>query len=284
MVRRLIINADDLGFSEGINRGIFQAHREGILTSATLAVNMPFAQSAAQESESCPELGVGIHLNVVRGRSLLDSQKIPWLTDEKGNFSRRFWSFLPLQLSMDEAVLAQVESEYRAQIEQALEWGISPTHLDSERHHGSWPALFRIMVKLAREFNIGAVRVTREPYWSGAPRRRVLKTIASVALRTITAPANRILKGTGLVAPRYFYGGAHIGEVSSNYITRLASALGDGTHELMIHPGKTDPTASIETRSYLDENREGELAALLDPASRQALNTAGIELINFSAL
>ena len=282
--RKLIINADDLGFSKGINNGIFQAHSEGILTSATLATNMPCAEEAAKESKKFPSLGIGIHLNVVRGKPLLEADKLPRLTDETGEFSRRFWDFLPIQLTKQKRVISEIEMEYRTQIETAKKWGITPTHLDSERHHAAWPIIFKILVKLAKEYDIGAVRVTREPYWPNAPKRNAKKNIASVALRVLTRSADKVLRSLSVASPCYFYGGCHIGEIDPSYISRLAKILPVGTHELMIHPGQDDSNVTASAKSYLDSCRGGELAALLSPVSRQVLLDAEIRLVNFSSL
>ena len=92
MKKRLIINADDLGFSPGVNRGIFRACRECILTSATLAVNMPCAEEAAGESLAISGLGVGIHLNVVRGCPLLEKGKIPVVTGSALASHGTYWT------------------------------------------------------------------------------------------------------------------------------------------------------------------------------------------------
>jgi predicted glycoside hydrolase/deacetylase ChbG (UPF0249 family) len=284
VTKQLIINADDFGFSDGVNRAILRAAREGVLTSTTLAANMPCAEAAASEVQDSSELGVGVHLNVVRGRPLSSADMVPWLVGPDGCFRRRFWSFCPVQFSLDPQILAQVEREYRVQIEQVLAWGIRPTHLDSERHHAAWPTLFRLMVKLAEEYGVPAVRVTREPHWPGAPKRCPKKLVQSAALRVLTLPAARICQEMGVRAPQYFYGGAHIGEVSGDYLVRLAKALPEGIHELMVHPGEPDSSTTPEARSYLDTGREGELAALLDPTARDALSAAGVDLVSFAAL
>src|SRR5258707_3772776 len=70
--RYLIVNADDLGADDGINRGIIEAHERGIVTSASLMVNMPSAPSAVRTSREHPALSLGLHANFTAGSRIPD--------------------------------------------------------------------------------------------------------------------------------------------------------------------------------------------------------------------
>src|SRR5947209_16345510 len=84
--RRLIVNADDFGRSRSINEAVIRAHREGILTTASLMVNEPSCAEAVELAKQNPALGVGLHLTLLMGHSALPSKEIPGLVNESGEF------------------------------------------------------------------------------------------------------------------------------------------------------------------------------------------------------
>ncbi|HWI60281.1 MAG TPA: carbohydrate deacetylase [Symbiobacteriaceae bacterium] len=142
-MKRLIINADDLGLSEGANLGILRAHQTGIVTSATVMMNMPGAVAALSLARQHPSLGVGIHLTLTGGRPL--SPDVPSLTDADGSFLKNASS-----PKRDE-----LECELRAQVEAFLASGLTPTHLDSHHHvHLQIPAVAAIVLGLAEELKV----------------------------------------------------------------------------------------------------------------------------------
>ena len=121
--RFLVVNADDLGLSAAVNGGIFAAHEEGIVTSASLMVRQAAAPAAAEEASAHPELAIGLHIDL--GEWVYESGE---------------WTQAYLHCDSDDA--AAVEAECRAQLERfrAL-LGRDPTHLDSHQHvHESEPA------------------------------------------------------------------------------------------------------------------------------------------------
>lgn len=124
-MKRLVVNADDFGLSQGVNLGVLRAHQHGILTSATLMVTMPAAAEAFTMAKATPSLGVGIHITLTAGRPL--SGEVPSLTGPDGRFLR-----LPDLASR--AQRADVEREVTAQVEAFLAAGLRPTHLDSHHH------------------------------------------------------------------------------------------------------------------------------------------------------
>src|SRR4029453_6693151 len=83
----LIINGDDFGYSEAVNCAIIQAHREGVLTSASLMVNERAAAQAIELAKANSRLAVGLHLVLVLGRAALSHHEIPTITDAQGNFT-----------------------------------------------------------------------------------------------------------------------------------------------------------------------------------------------------
>lgn len=280
----LIINADDFGFSENINDGIIKCFTDGILTSTTLAANMPYAEDAAKKAKDHQGLGIGIHLNVVRGKPLSPPGKISGIINSNCEFFLTHKKISALCLINDKSILEQIETEYIAQIEKALELEIKPTHIDSERHHAAWPALFKLTLKIAEKYNIPAIRTTNEPYWTNAPKRSLPNLIKSVGLRCLGMRNKVSVKNSGIKTTDYFYGGAHIGRISKDFLLRLSENLPAGISELMTHPGFSDRKTDSISQSYLDNTRQIELEALCDQEVADAFKKNNIKLINFSQI
>ncbi|UOQ94545.1 chitin disaccharide deacetylase [Halobacillus shinanisalinarum] len=152
MRKKLIINADDFGYSRGINFGIIDAHHNGVLTSTTLMTNMPGASHAYQLANETPTLGVGIHLTLTAGSPIL--KHLQTITDENGHFRN-----LKYYLGFFDVDLVEVYEEWKAQIKQAIANGIQPTHLDSHHHIHSYGELTEVVIDLAKEFDLPVRRV-----------------------------------------------------------------------------------------------------------------------------
>ena len=146
-MKKLIINADDFGYSRGVNYGIIDAHRLGILTSATLMANMPGAGHAARLAKTHPGLGVGVHLVLTCGRPLLTDHRT--IVDAKGDF--RQLSFYRGAFTVD---FEEVYAEWKAQIERLYALGLEPTHLDSHHHINSYAGMPEVFLRLAQEFGL----------------------------------------------------------------------------------------------------------------------------------
>lgn len=146
-MKKLIINADDFGYSRGINFGIVDAHQLGVLTSTTFMTNMPGANHAVELAKQNPTLGVGVHLVLTCGRPLLDSHKT--IVDSNGNFRKQDFYKVAFTIDFDE-----VYQEWKAQIEKFLSYGLQPTHLDSHHHANSFGDIPDIFLTLAKEYNL----------------------------------------------------------------------------------------------------------------------------------
>lgn len=280
--RRLIVNADDLGLSPGVNAGIILAHTRGILTSATILANAPAFDEAVVLAKANPSLGVGLHLNLVRGRPLSPPETVPMLVDAAG-------AFRPFRLRrMSAGFLAQAETEYRSQFEKALAAGLSPTHIDFEKHHAWQGPLYHLACRLAAEYGVKAVRQLREPVaWScrvlGWPGMK--KAFMAAALRCGVALSEG--RAPHLKRPDHLLGQYAIGGMTEAVWLRLLAHLPAGTTEVMTHPGKNIPENSHDTKmgnSWIDTAREMELNALISLRLRDSILAHHIELATFSNL
>lgn len=275
------MNADDFGLSPGVNAGVVEAHQDGILTSATMLVNAPHFSEAVELARSNPGLGVGVHLNLVRGRPLSPAGEVPDLIDRRG-------AFAPFRLRrLSPAFLRQAELEYRRQIERALETNLFITHVDFEKHHAWQSRLYALARRLAIEYGIGAIRNLKEPLaWSirrlGWPGWR--RALMAAALRV--GVEFRASGGETPAMPDYFFGQAHIGRVTGRTLVRLARHIPPGIGELMVHPGKPDVSAPSGDMGggWLGRAREAELAALVSPRVRSAFAENGVRLVSYREL
>ena len=160
--RRLIVNADDFGRSASINASVIQAHREGILTTASLMVNEPSCGEAVRLAKANPRLGVGLHLSLLCGKAGLSPDRIPGLADAQGRFTES-----PVAAGVRYFFLPALRSQLRAEIRQQLvvfrETGLPLDHVNGHLHMHLHPTIHNILLELAAEFQIRHVRLTRDP-------------------------------------------------------------------------------------------------------------------------
>ncbi|HET6371348.1 MAG TPA: ChbG/HpnK family deacetylase, partial [Nitrospiria bacterium] len=164
MASRLILNGDDFGMSREVNSGILLAHTEGLLTSASLMVNGLAAPEAVDLAMRHPTLAVGLHVVLVQGRSTLGPAEIPDLIDAERRFGDAPFR-LGLRYFFKPGIEQQIESEVRAQIEKFLAFGLPLSHVDGHLHFHLHPTVFKILLKLSKEYPIRSVRLTRDRFW-----------------------------------------------------------------------------------------------------------------------
>lgn len=251
-MKRLIVNADDFGRAESIDRGVVRAHREGIVTSATFMTNAPSTDHAAALARATSSLDVGVHLVLTYARPLTDPARVPSLVRDDGSFPRPP-ELLARPINREEALL-----EYRAQYGRARDLiGREPTHLDTHHWIHDHPALSWAICELARE--TGAAARTHTPLQRDEYRARGVRT------------------------PDHFTREfQHSGHIEVADLLALLSRLAEGVTELMCHPGEPDPEL-VATSAYARE-RPLELATLTDVRVRVALESRHIALATFAAL
>jgi chitin disaccharide deacetylase len=287
-VKNLIVNADDLGWSAGVNRGIAEAHRSGIVTSASLLANGAAFVLAVELTRTTPGLGVGVHLNLTDGAPTAERETVTSLLDDEGEFAGGPESLL-LRMARRSLDLGEVEREWDAQIARAREAGITPTHLDGHRHVHMLPGLFEIALRLAKRHGIAAVRVAHEESSLRAALRAGRKQNTGIVMRQgvqarglkLLAPdAREIAERAGIAAADYFCGIAQTGELTREGVGRLLRGLPEGTTELMVHPGYVDE-ALKKSATRLRESREEEVRILTDKEIRNIVASEGIRLIDY---
>jgi len=263
MAIRLVVNADDFGFTRDVNAGIVEAHRHGILTAATLMANGDAFDDAVSLAGQTPSLDVGVHLVMVQGRSVLDpSRNMPRTVPElAGALLRRE---LP------------VYEEARAQVRRIVAAGIRPSHIDTHKHTHLLPPVLDALGRVAREFGIPWVR---RPFDFGVDRTaQVTKQAVALGMRLMAPKFGRSLEG--LRTTDYFTGFQITGRLDSRSLIATLERLPDGLTEFMCHPGRLG--AELRAASTrLKESRERELAALVSPETRRVVEQRGIQLVNY---
>ena len=153
---KVIINADDFGMSETVNDAIIDGCNNGIITAASIMANMPAFDDAVQKLQCVSKIGLAVHLNIIEGKALIPNTS---LCDSEGNFNLSFGQIMLKSFSPE--FLKDVENEFRAQIEKVLKFAM-PDNLDSHVHVHAIPAIFNLVCKLAKEYNIPCVRTQYE--------------------------------------------------------------------------------------------------------------------------
>jgi hopanoid biosynthesis associated protein HpnK len=262
--RNLVVNADDLGLTVGVNEGIFDAHDHGILTSASLFASAPATSDAIRRVRSRPSLGVGVHLALVDGTPTLPPARVPTLVEGDGRF-RRSWKPFIVACLRGKVSLADVERELTAQIERLRSAGIRLTHLDAHKHVHAYPPVFAIVTRLASRFGIPVVRVPYERPssmrgYAQAGRRVALQSLFNAAMRPWARRDYQAAQTQTLRTPD-FIGRIHTGVLTADRLADLIRGLQPGVTELMVHPGYTDDELE-RTGTRLLESRQAELDLL----------------------
>jgi hopanoid biosynthesis associated protein HpnK len=287
-MKSLILNADDFGMTRGVNQGIIRAHREGILTSTTLMANGPAFDEAVQLSAANPKLGVGCHLVLVGGKCIARREDVTSLADADGNLPESLPKFVA-RLSSGMIPAREIELELRAQIEKIRAAGITPTHLDTHKHTHAHPRVMEALGKVAKEFGINRVRKPVENLhdsWQtmqADEKGFTMQIVAAGAVRAVAPRFRAIARKYGLLFPDHFLGLAVTGQMSAAALRRMVDTLGDGSTEIMLHPGICDADL-VQSGTRLREQRETELDALLNPGVRSALDERGVRLISYREL
>jgi predicted glycoside hydrolase/deacetylase ChbG (UPF0249 family) len=274
---RLVVNADDLGLAASVNRGIIEAIERGIVTSASLMVNMSACDDAirrlAEARQRGASPGIGLHFNIVAGRPL---ERCRTLTNP------RTGKFLPMLALAWRAWsgrldLEEVEREFEAQFHRAkrllIPIGLQLTHIDSHRHAHCLPGVFDLVARSARRYGIVHVRHSCEA--RGMQLGRPHAMLASRLLRAAAAtrePTDDVrFTGIAMMGSRTF----------DRDIARLVARLPAGTTELMVHPGYDSP--ELAALDAYRAPRERELRALTSPELRDRIEALGVVLTQFDA-
>lgn len=267
--RSLIVNADDFGLSASANHAIIRAHREGILTSASLMLNEPGFDEAVALARQNPRLGIGLHLTLLCGHATLPSEKIPELVNEHGEFDRNpprvGWRYF-----FRPRLREQLRAEILAQFEKFRALGLPLDHVDSHHHLHAHPTVFKILMESAENLGITHLRLTCEPFWVHArvaTWRSWQRFSHGFVHWLLAGRARGILRRLDVKHPGAVFGLLQDARVTESYLERLLPRLPRGVSEIYSHPS-------------LDKFRH-EMEALISPRIRALVDKLGIRLIRY---
>jgi predicted glycoside hydrolase/deacetylase ChbG (UPF0249 family) len=262
--RVLIVNADDYGLTPGVSAGILEAHRNGIVTSTSVLAVAPAFEESAPALRSCPDIGIGVHLAAVgEDPPLLPASRVPSLVGKDGRFPATWRAFL---LRARRVRPSELEAEFSAQIERARSAGFAVDHLDAHQHLHLLPSVREVVLRLARRFAIPAIRVPR-----AGPRR-----LAGIGVGLLARGLAREAARVGIVYPEACEGFDDSGAMRAGPLRRALERIASSdaqSAEILVHPGAAADPARERYRWGYDWS--GELAALVDPESREAVGRTG---------
>jgi hopanoid biosynthesis associated protein HpnK len=286
-VRRLIVNADDFGFTSGVNRGIVEGHSHGVVTSSTLMANGPAFAEAAQMAKTLPNLSVGCHVVLTDGPPVLDAAQLPSLTTG-AHFRDGMKTFAARAIAgrMNDS---EITAEAAAQIRKIQSAGIAVSHIDTHKHTHLFPKILRPLLRAAADCGVRAVRNPfgpRLPLRSSQLLARPGLWVRYTQLRFLARFAEKfreMVDRDGFTTPDGTLGIVVTGALDEMLFHAIARSIPQGTWEFVCHPGYND--AELQAgKTRLRSSREVELRVLTLPAAREVLAQEGIELISYREL
>ncbi len=273
MPRRLIVNADDFGFTQDVNAGVVEAHERGILCATTLMANGLAFDDAVRLAREHPSLEVGVHFVLVGGESIAHpGRALPGSVAGLLAALRGPWN------------AAALREEARAQIGKIVDAGLTPLHIDAHKHVHILPPVLDALLEAAAHSGIRWIRRPFDlPLTAAVGRADWKRRLTTRALATARGGFERKLRGSGLLATDHFAGFRLTGSLRDAELAALIRELPDGLTELMTHPGRCGPEL-LAAPTRLKQSREAELEALCSQAVREAIAEAGVELCGYSAL
>ena len=290
-MRRLIVNADDFGFTGGINRGIVEAHARGIVTSATLMAKGRAFDDAVSLAKTVPRLGVGCHVVLIDGEPVLDGEQLPSLASHSSAGARfrdglKGFAARALAGRLDGG---EIEAEAGAQIRKLQAAGIVVSHVDTHKHTHLFPAVLRPLLRAAQACGVNAIRNPfgpRQPLKSGELLKRPSLWTRYADVRILHTLAGRFREAAtreGMATPDGTLGIVVTGALDEELFRALAEIIPEGTWEFVCHPGSNDADLQA-ANTRLRASRETELRVLTMPQARELLSARGIQLISYREL
>lgn len=287
--RILIINADDLGFTRGVNDGILRCADGGVLRSATLMANSRAFDHAVASIPAARNLHVGIHLVLTDLPPVASRRDIGGLAGDGGKLPRGPSGLLSA-MARGRVSGEALRHELTLQVEKLLDHGIRPTHLDSHKHVHVFPPVLDAVIHVAKRFGIRWIRnpfdVTGNPggILSSIEKRYrtgfVAQAIQARLVHVFRPYFLHSVRCAGLRTPHRFYGTALTGLWNLEAVRRVFHCLPPGISEWMVHPGNADEELGL-SGTRLVAQRENEKRLLLSPELRRFLDEHSILLKSF---
>lgn len=258
--KRLVVTADDFGAALAVNEAVERAHRDGILTAASLMVAGEATDDAVARARVLPKLGVGLHVVLVEGRPVLPRERLPALVDGKGRF-RPDMARMAFKIFASPSARRQLAAEVEAQFAAFAATGLQLDHVNAHKHFHLHPTVAATILKIGRRYGMKSIRAPIEP-------RRLLRAIEG----TRTGPriesvwgklVRRQMRAAKMAVPDQVLGLAWSGRMTASRVLGALEHLPMGLTEIYAHPATGPYSGSAPGYDYC-----GELAALTDPLAK----------------
>ena len=281
MAQFLIVTADDFGLHRAVNEAVERAHREGVLTAASLMMAAPAVNDAVVRAHRTPGLRVGLHLVLADGWTTLPAQQVPALADARGHMDGGMFSkgvrFFALPW-----VRRQLEAEIRAQFAAFARTGLTLDHVNVHKHFHLHPNVLEILLRVGREYGACAVRIPAEPLWRTARAGDWLSAASSALLAPSLALMKRRVRAAHMVHNDQVFGLSASGAMTEARLLDVVRSLPPGATEIYLHPATE--SGGVIAPSMKDYRHAEEFAALMSPAVRTAIAAAGVPVGGFRDL
>jgi len=257
-MKQLIVTADDFGAAKEVNEAVEQAHRDGILTAASLMVSAPGAADAVVRALKMPGLRVGLHLTLVDDWPALPASRIPDLVDSDG-FFRSDMARAGAAMFFRPGVRRQLAAEIEAQFRAFAATGLALYHVNTHRHFHMHPTISAMMLKIGGRYGMTATRV---PFETDHAFARYLR---------------RAYRARGMRVADRVYGLRWSGAMTKDRVRRILDALPEGLSEIYMHPATGPYPGSAPGYRYGEE-----LAALIDRQTVETIKSSGLRCGGFA--
>lgn len=282
----LIINADDAGFSRGINDAVALCAQRGIVRSTTLMANGSAFEHAVRVLSGIEGLGLGIHLVLTDLQPLDARGRMAELLDDAGRLPGGPLALLSA-LAEGRGGRDALKRELSLQVEKVLDHGILPTHLDSHKHVHALPPVLDAVLDVAGRYHIrrlrnpfddtGLTRETLEAAEAGTRLRFLGRWVQARGARMLEPHFRRAVHRAGVQVPERFFGTALTGFWTMDLVRAVFGRISPGRQEWMVHPGQDEADLKRMGTSLVGERRR-ELELLLSPRLERFLAAQGFRL------
>lgn len=256
---RLIVNADDFGYCREVNSAVYEAWRNGPLTSASLMIEMEGASEAVRISRSEPGLAVGLHVTLSLGDPVTAALRFYFNRKARACIRRRIWE----------------------QFERFAETGLEMSHVDGHQHMHAHPVFLPTIIDLALQYGAAGIRIPQEPYWRSLrcdARRFPVKLGVALGHAYLSSVCRRRLNGAPLAVCDMSIGGMMSGMMDLRYCCSILSGLDCGSAEMFFHPAER----GFRVHKYGPNG--GDLEVLLNPDFSDYIRRNGLVLSTYRDL
>lgn len=277
-MKRLIINADDFGYSKEITLAIKEASEHGLLTSTSLIVNKDYSGPALDLVREIKDVSVGIHFNLDDGKPLCSPEQVRTLVNEQGQFydGRTFRA----RLFLGKIRTSEIYRELEAQLMKFLGFGIQPSHIDFHHHLHLYYPILEVALQVAKDFNITRMRTVRlyriyrgNGFLFNFDRWR--KTAMDLYRNSLHGKIKKVVSTPDFLLEPKITG--ENGPSLEAWIKTIQSLRNEDVFELCCHPGYSPGEFEVT-------NREIELKILKSEHLRGFIETQNIKPITYDKL